>query len=86
MKVMVLYQPNTEHERQVLTFSEDIRRSTGRSVDLISLDTKEGAEIAKLYDIFNSPSVIAVNDDGVLQQLWSDGNLPLMNDVLYYLS
>ena len=86
MKVVILYRPNTEHERSVLTFEHDFNRQTGHNVELVSLDTLEGAEMAKLYDITAYPAVIAKSNDGVLLKQWSGGELPLINELSYYAS
>jgi hypothetical protein len=56
-----------------------------QNLEYISLDTQEGANLAELYDVLQYPSVIAVDQSGVLQKSWSDGTLPLINELLYYM-
>lgn len=84
MRVAVLYRSNSEHERVVLDYDHDFERRTGRSLTLYDLNTRDGAAMASLYDITSYPAVMALSDDGQVLQLWQGGNLPLMNEVMYY--
>lgn len=83
MNVVVLYHPNSEHERRVTDFERDLTRQTAKVVELLSLETVEGAEMAKLYDVVQYPAVLARADNGTLLKLWQ-GDLPLINEVSYY--
>jgi hypothetical protein len=85
MKVIALYRPNTDHERTVLDYQRDFEHKTGKTIELISLDTVEGDAMAQLYDATNYPVILAVTDDGVLKEMWQGEIMPLMNDVQAYL-
>lgn len=52
--------------------------------ELISLETRPGAEMAKLYGIYSYPAILAISRDGSLMQLWQDDQLPLMQDLDAY--
>lgn len=84
MRVSILYRPNSESERSVSTFQRDYQLRTGNSVELVSLDTPEGDNLAKIYDVTRYPAVLVMSDDGGLQQLWQGEPLPLINDVSGY--
>jgi hypothetical protein len=84
MKVVVLYRSQTEYERAVLEFERDYRMQTGRDLALVDLDTKEGADLAELYDIVRYPAVLARSNNGELLQLWQGEILPLIRDVTFY--
>jgi len=84
MNVVVLYHPNSEHARAVLDFERDFDHQTGRKIELVSLETVEGSELAKLYDVTQYPAVVARDDSGKLLKLWQGGILPLINEVSYY--
>ena len=83
MKVIVLYHPNSEHERKVTDFERDFKKQTDKVVELLSLETVEGAEMAKLYGVVQYPAVLARADDGTLLKVWQ-GDLPLINEASYY--
>ncbi len=85
MRVVILYQSNSEHERKVLEFAHDYHAAQmDRRVELLDLNTREGAAMAQLYDIVQYPAVLALADNGSLLQFWQGEQLPLMNEVAYY--
>lgn len=84
MKVTILYHPNSEHSRRVDDFVHDIHAQQGIKVELLSLETREGASIATIYDITQYPAIVVTRDDGGIVQTWSGEQLPLMNEVAAY--
>ncbi len=85
MKAVILYHPKSEFSRQVEEYVRDFERQKGKSLELISLETKEGADMAKLYDIVQYPAVLALKESGELLKDWQGSVLPLMNEVAGYL-
>ncbi len=83
MKAFILYRPNSEHDTMVQDFVRDYVRFTQDEIDLVSLDTRNGADKARLYDVTQYPAVVAVDENGVLQRIWQ-GTLPLMNELSYF--
>lgn len=86
MPVMAFYRPNSEHERQVTDYARDLNRTTGHELKLVDLDTPEGADLARLYDVTRYPAIVATRQDGQLLQLWQDEFLPTINEVTAYFS
>jgi len=85
MKVVILYHPQSEQRRPVEDFARDFTREhPDGKIDLLSLETQAGAEMARLYDVTNYPAVMALRDSGELMRCWQDGILPLMNEVAFY--
>lgn len=86
MRLLILYRPNSEHERTVDTFVRDFQRQheVGKKIELISVDTREGAETAKVYDILEFPAVLALANDGSALNIWTGTPMPLMNEVAGY--
>ena len=84
MKVVILYRPNSEHRRQVEEFVHDFEQGhANRRVNLVDVDTKEGAVQAELYDIVQYPTVLALSDDAQLLKGWQ-GKFPLIDELAYY--
>lgn len=52
--------------------------------ELLSLETREGADMARLYDVTRYPAVLVISQDGRLQQLWQEAELPLMGELEAY--
>jgi hypothetical protein len=88
VKVVVLYRPNSDHASDVESFVRDFQRlhDLGRSkVELVSVNTRDGAATASLYDIMAYPSILALNDDGSVLNVWPGPTLPLMDEVAGYM-
>jgi len=86
VKLLVLYRPNSEHESQVEAFVRDFQRryDVGRKIELVSINTRDGAATASLYDVVAYPAILVLGDDGSLVNLWQGMPLPLMDDVAGY--
>lgn len=52
--------------------------------ETISVDTREGDDLAKLYGIYAYPATLAISHDGSLRQLWQEQQMPLMQDLDAY--
>ena len=87
MDMLILYRPRSEHETKVLDYVREYQaRHPDRRPVLVNLDTANGDQIAKLYDVVNYPAIlITAPPDGQLVQLWQDEQLPLIDDVDFYL-
>ncbi len=86
MKAVILYRPNSDHERTVLDYVRDYKRlHPDKNIDLLSLDTVDGADKARLYDITQYPSVMVLTNDGQLQKFWQGELFPLFNELDSYM-
>lgn len=87
MRVLILYQPKSEHARAVESFVRDfkLRHEAGR-IELVDVDNREGIATASLYDIMSYPTILALRDDGTVLHSWEGDMLPLMDEVAYYLT
>lgn len=85
MKVVVIYRPNSEHARQVETFIQDYQHqhSSGR-LEILDVDSRDGAAMATLYDIMQYPTILALANDGSVTKTWEGEMLPLMDELAYY--
>jgi len=86
MRVVVVYKDFTDYAREIESYLNDFKRFTGRELETLDPDSKEGEIFCRAYDIVEYPSIVAVSDDGNLQQLWRGTPLPQINEVSYYLS
>ncbi len=85
MRIVVLYHPKSDHVGRVEEYAHEYhRRHPDRELELLSLETKPGWEMAKLYDVVRYPAVIAIAEDGEMQQLWQDELLPLLGELDAY--
>lgn len=87
MKLLVFYRPDSEHARKVTDYLRELDRHHGvgeGSVELIDVDTSEGDNRAKIYDVMAYPTCIVTDETGGFIKLWS-GELPLQNELASYL-
>lgn len=84
MKAIIVYRSNSEHGRAVEEYLRDFLRQTGKQLETLDPDTKEGASLCRAYDIVEYPSVLAMSDDGHVQNSWRGLPLPTINELSYY--
>ncbi|NCU30352.1 hypothetical protein EOL73_00815 [Candidatus Saccharibacteria bacterium] len=84
MKVKILYKEQMDYTRLVEDWLRDFKRQTGRDLEKIDPESREGVSLCRTYDILEFPSIIALGDDGTLQNYWRGIILPTINEVNYY--
>lgn len=85
MRAVILYHPNSEQVSLVEDFKRDYEsRHYGHKVELVSLETPDGADMARLYDVVRYPALLVLNDDGAFQQMWQDQPWPPIEEVAAY--
>jgi hypothetical protein len=85
MKVFCLNRPNGEFDTPLAELNRELLRRINKELPVVSVDTVEGDSLAKVYDITRYPAVIVTDDQGSLIHAWSEGALPLINELSYYL-
>lgn len=85
MKVIILYYPKEEFAGLAEDYKRDFERQhPNKTLELVSLDTVEGSNMAKLYDVVRYPAILAIEGDGSLQKLWQDRPFPLLDEISAY--
>ena len=85
MKAFILYRPNSEFARPVEEYVREFERQRRHRIELVNLDTAEGADKARVYDVVQYPALLVTRDDGQLLKLWQGERMPLMDEVSGYL-
>lgn len=84
MKVTIVYRESSEQARAVRDFMREYARRTGRELETMDPDSRDGSHLCRVYDIVEYPTVIATSGNGTLLQLWRGLPMPLINEVSYY--
>lgn len=84
MRVAVVYKVESDHAREVSDYLRDFARQTGRTLEEIDPESRAGADFCRAYDIVEYPSIVALSDDGRLQNFWRGRPLPTISEVSYY--
>ena len=83
MRVVCIYRDNQDYTRSVNEWIENIRRQTGREIEIMDPDKNTG--FCEAYDVVEYPTILALGEQGDVRASWRGRNLPLVNDMLYYM-
>ena len=83
MRVICIFRDSQDYTRSVTDWLEDFRRQTGREIETMNPD--ENTSFCETYDIVEYPTIMALGDNGEVMSMWRGRNLPLINEVLYYM-
>ena len=84
MKTYMVYKDASDHARQVSDFMRDFERQTGKQLEVIDPETREGSGFCSTYDVVEYPTIIAVDVNGVLQNMWRGTSFPTISELSYY--
>ena len=84
MRVVVVYKDQTDYARSVIDFLRDFQHQTGHDVETLNPESPEGIDFCQTYDIMEYPTMIAISDDGQMQNTWTGLPLPTISEVSYY--
>lgn len=84
MRVVIVFKEESDHARAVLDFLRDFKIQTGHDLEIINPETPEGIHFCAAYDIVEYPTIIAISDNSVMQNLWRGLPLPTISEVSYY--
>jgi len=84
MRVVVVYKQQTDYTRQVEDYMFDFKRQTGHDLEVLDPESLDGISFCGTYDILEYPTIIALSDDGQVQNQWRGLPLPTLSEVSYY--
>lgn len=84
MRVIVIYKEQSDHARSVDTFMHDFTRQTGKTLEVMDPETREGIMFCQTYDIMQYPTMVCIDDNGIMQNMWAGLPLPTISEVSYY--
>ncbi len=84
MRVVVVYKDNSDYTRVVLDYLHDFERQTGHGLEVMDPDTAGGTSFCTAYDIVDYPTIIAISEDSVMQNIWRGIPFPTISELSYY--
>lgn len=84
MKVVVLTKEGMDYSRDVSDFLSEFERRTGKELEVLDPETREGESFARVYDVVEYPAIVAIEEDGREIMSWRGPELPTINEVSYY--
>ncbi len=83
MKVVCIYRENQDYSRSVNEWLENFYRQTGREIE--TMDPDKETSFCEAYDVVEYPTILALGNRGDVRASWKGRELPLINEVLYYM-
>ena len=84
MKTYALYHDPGPNVSEVDEMIRQLESQHMLEVQRVKLDTIEGADMAKLYDITQYPAFVVTRDDGQFVQSWVGKPFPLTDEIAGY--
>lgn len=84
MRAIVVYKDASDHAREVIDYLRDFSSQTGRELETVDPESREGADFCRVYDIVEYPTIVALSDDGRLLSSWRGRPLPTISEVSFY--
>ncbi|MDO4398939.1 MAG: hypothetical protein Q4C24_01455 [Candidatus Saccharibacteria bacterium] len=83
MRVVCIYRDNQDYSRAVNEWLENFRRQTGREIE--TMDPDKNISFCETYGVVEYPTILALGEMGDVRASWRGRDLPLINEVLYYM-
>lgn len=84
MRVVVVSKDRTDYARSVEEYLRDFTHQTGHELESIDPESPAGIDFCQIYDVMEFPTVIAISDDGQMQNVWTGLPLPTISEVSFY--
>ena len=84
MRVVIIWRENADYSRTVIDWLHDYEKRTGTQIESYSPDEPDGESLCRAYDIVEYPTMMAIDTDGKILQMWRGTELPRIGDVSYY--
>lgn len=84
MRVVVVYREGEDYSRGVEEWIGEFERRTGKELERMSPDGREGVDFCRTYDVVEYPTILALGEDGAVMGVWRGKQLPLFDEVSYW--
>lgn len=84
MRIVCIWRDNEDYSRMVSEWIHEFEHRTGREIENISPDSREGESLCNAYDVVEYPTILALGNDGSVKASWRGKTLPLIDEVAYW--
>ncbi len=74
MKLLILYKPISELATSAEAYAREFERETGKSIELMDIESQAGIALAVVHDILRQPVLLVLRDDHSLIESWPERN------------
>ena len=86
MRVVIVWREESDYAREVRSWIHDFENRTGVAVESINPDEPNGISLCKAYDVVEYPTILALEDDGMMMQMWRGTPMTSIDSVAFYAS
>ncbi len=79
-----MWREQEDYSRTVEEWLREFERRTGRAIESMSPDGREGVQFCATYDLVEYPTILALDNDGSVLAEWKGRELPLFDEVAYW--
>lgn len=84
MRVVCVWREGEDYSRTVEEWLREFERRTGREVESMSPDGREGVDFCRAYDVVEYPTILALGENGEVLSMWRGKQMPLFDEVSYW--
>lgn len=84
MRVVCVWRRESDYGRMVEEWITTFEHMTGKEIETLDPDTRDGGDFCRTYDIVEYPTIVALSDDGAVLASWPGKQLPLFDEVSYW--
>ena len=84
MRTVVVTKEGRDYSRAVGDWLREFERRVGRELEVVDPDSREGGDFARVYDVVEYPTILALAEDGRVRASWRGEILPTIDEVAFY--
>ncbi|MBQ6570797.1 hypothetical protein IJI02_00410 [Candidatus Saccharibacteria bacterium] len=84
MRAVIVYREHSDYVGLVEEFLEEFYRRTGKHLEVIDPDSRDGQTFCHAYDVVEYPTILGLDDLGKVLARWRGLPVPTINAVSYY--
>lgn len=84
MRVVCVWREGQDYSRMVEEWQREFERRTGKQIENLDPDTREGEGFCRAYDVVEYPTMVAVGNNGQTLAMWRGRMLPTFDEVSYW--
>ena len=86
MRIVVIYREYSDHAREVVEWIDQFERRSGRTVEQMDPDSPDGETFRTAREIMQYPTITVTDDDGKPYNIWSGSPLPVIDEVMGFVT
>ena len=84
MRVVCVWRRESDYGRMMEEWLTEFEQRTGVEVENVNPDDRDGSGFCQAYDVVEYPTLLALDDDGAVLEMWKGRELPTFDQVGYW--